>query len=174
MTAATFLLLALPALQTTSPLTTGTRVRVTVRDNTGQQVHVGPLRTFDSSALSLSTDDAAAHYVSLARSSITRIEISRGTRSRWKSGALLGGVLGLAAIALVDAGCSQDCSSPKGGEIAAAVGGGLLVGGGVGALMRTESWQSLPWAVGPARTTRILPGAAVGSRAAALRFTLRF
>jgi hypothetical protein len=172
-TAATFLLLALPALQT-SPLTTGTRVRVTVRDDTGQRVHVGPLRTFDSSVLSLSTADAGAHYVSVPRSSITRIEVSRGTRSRWRSGALLGGVLGLAAIALVDVGCSQDCNSPKGGAIAAAVGGGLVVGAGVGALMRTERWESQPWAVGPARTTRILPGAAVGSRAAALRLTLRF
>jgi hypothetical protein len=174
MTAATFLLLALPALQTTSPLTTGTRVRVTVREAAGQRVHVGPLRTFDSSVLSLSTEEGGAHYVSLARSSITRIEVSRGTHSRWKTGALLGGVLGLAAIALVDAGCSQDCSSPKGGEIAAAVGGGLLVGAGVGALMRNERWESLPWAVGPARSARILVAPAVGSRAAAFRLTLRF
>src|SRR5215211_4915791 len=129
MTAAAFLLLALPALQSpaVSPLTTGTRVRVSVRETGGgERMHVGALRSFDSTVLALGTD-AGAHYISLPRSFITRVEISRGQRSQARMGALLGGVLGLAAVALSDIGCGQDCSSPKAGVIAAAVGGGVLV-----------------------------------------------
>jgi hypothetical protein len=163
MTAVTFLLLALPALQSpaVSPLTTGARVRVTVRETGGgERVHVGALRSFDSSVLALGTD-AGAHYISLPRSFITRVEISRGSRSQARLGALLGGVLGLTGIVLADSVCGQDCNSPKSGVIAAAVGGGVLVGAGVGAMMHREQWESLPWAVGPARSTRFPAGTVV-------------
>jgi hypothetical protein len=175
MPAAALVLLLLPVVQGTpaaSPLTTGTRVRVTTREAGAERVRVGPLRTFDGQNLTLSTEGGPSH-VSLPRTSITRIEVSRGRRGHAASGALLGAVLGLAVVALKDVGCGEDCTreGASTGFILAAVGGGTLLGGGVGMAVRSERWESLPWAVGPARRASVvpLPPAPLGLRVA-LRF----
>src|SRR5262245_20760330 len=154
MPAAALVLLFLPLLQapTSSPLTPGTRVRVTTREAGGPELSlVGPLSTFDSQTLALSVE-GGPDRVALRRPSITRIEVSRGKRGHAGMGLLLGAVLGLTAVVLHDAGCEPDCSESdsKAGFAAAAIGGGALVGAGVGALLRSERWESLPWAVGPA------------------------
>jgi len=159
MPAAAFVLLVLPVVQatSTSPLTTGTRVRVTVREPSApERTLVGPLRTFDSQTLTLSTNGTSDH-LALSRSSITRIEISRGRRGHTRSGILLGAVLGLAAVALKDVGCGADCDSSgtSAGFVAGAVAGGALVGAGVGTLVRSERWESVPWAVAPARRASV-------------------
>ncbi len=160
MPAAALVLLVLPVLQspsTTSPLTPGARVRVTVREPIdGKRTVVGPLRTFDSQMLTLTTE-GSADQVSLSRSGITRIEISRGRRSQARRGILLGAVLGLAVVALKDVGCGADCaaSNPSAAFVAGAVAGGALAGAGVGTLMRSERWESLPWAAGPAQRSSV-------------------
>jgi hypothetical protein len=156
MPAAALVLLLLPSMQSpnTSPLTPGTRIRVTVRQPIdGRRTVVGPLRTFDSQLLTLTTE-GSGDQVSLSRSGITMIEISRGRHSQVRRGLLAGAVLGLAVVALKDVGCGQDCESSdtSAAFVAGAIGGGALLGAGVGAFMRSESWQSLPWAVGPARS----------------------
>ena len=66
-------------------------------------------------------------------------------------GLLLGLVLGLSAVALKDAGCGPDCEKPSTGFVVGAVAGGALAGAGIGTMVRSERWESLPWAVGPAR-----------------------
>ena len=159
MTATALLLLVLPVLQSpsVSPLTPGTRVRVTVREPIdGRHTVIGPLRTFDSQMLTLTTE-GSANQVSLSRSGITMIEISRGRRSQAGRGLLLGAVLGLAVVALKDVGCNgPDCNNDTSAAfIGGAVAGGALVGAGVGALMRSERWESLPWAAGPARRSSV-------------------
>jgi hypothetical protein len=175
MPAAALALLVVPLLQTpaTSPLTTGTRVRVTVREANGQRTLVGPLRTFDSQTLALSSSDGPDH-VALPRSSITRIEVSRGKRGHALTGFFLGAVLGLAAVALKDAGCEPDCDTEgsNGGFAVAAIGGGALLGTGVGALMRSERWESVPWAVGPPRRAGL--GVLPSPGGLGVRVTLRF
>src|SRR5262245_16522517 len=160
MPALAFALLILPLAQgAASPLTPGARVRVTVREpGHAERQLVGPLRTFDNQTLTLSTDDAGGH-VSLPRPTITRLEVYRGRRGHTGIGLLLGAVLGLAAVAIKDAGCGPDCDGSSAGFIAGVVGGGAVLGAGVGTVVKTDRWESLPWAVGPARSTA-LPGGA--------------
>ena len=115
----------------------------------------------------ISTDDSGNH-VALPRPNITRLEISRGRKGHTGMGLLLGLVLGLSAVALKDAGCGQDCEKPSTGFVVGAVAGGALVGAGIGTMIRSERWESLPWAVGPARRT------AVPISGPGLKVTLRF
>jgi hypothetical protein len=159
---AAVLLLVLPVAQPQagSPLTPGARVRVTVREaGGGARTHVGPLRTFDGATLTLSTADAA-NPVSLARSSISRIEVSRGRHGNAGRGALIGAVLGLAVVALSESACEGECEPRDnyGLLVAGATVGGAVVGAGVGTLMKSERWESLPWAVGRAHTSVVIRG----------------
>lgn len=167
MNVAPLLLLVLPLAQpsTSSPLTTGTRVRVTVRDDGTERRMVGPLRTFDGEALTLSPEGGAGP-VSLSRGTITRIEVSRGSRGRAGRGALIGAVLGLAAIAIAESTRGEDYEAPDnyGLIVAGSIGGGALVGAGIGAMVRSERWEPQPWAVGRARS----------AAAPAVKVTLRF
>jgi hypothetical protein len=160
MPVATLVLLVLPLAQSpaSSPLTPGVRVRVTVREAGGtSRTHVGPLRTFDGEALTLTAGDSAQHSVSLARPSITRVEVSRGRRGNAGRGALLGAVLGLAVVALSESGCEGECEPRDnyGLLVAGATVGGAAVGAGIGSLMRSERWESLPWAAGPPRRASV-------------------
>jgi hypothetical protein len=146
------LLLPLPQSPSTSPLTTGTRVRVTARGDGPERRLVGPLRTFDGEALTLIPEGSADH-VTVPRETITRIEVSRGSRSRAGRGALIGAVLGLAAIAIAESTRGENYEAPDnyGLIVAGSIAGGAVVGAGVGALMRSEKWEAQPWAVGPGR-----------------------
>lgn len=155
MIVAPLLLLLLPVPQSSpasSPLTTGTRVRVTVREDGGERRLVGPLRTFDGEALTL-TPEGGTGRVTVPRTKITRIDVSRGSRSRAGRGALVGAVLGLAAIAIAESTRGEDYEAPDnyGLIVAGSIAGGAVVGAGVGALLRSENWESQPWAVGPPR-----------------------
>jgi hypothetical protein len=158
MAVAALVLLVLPFAQASSvsPLTPGTRVRVTATESGGTRTFVGPLRTFDGDALTLATTDSADR-VTLPRRTITRIEVSRGQRGHAGRGALIGAVLGLAIVAGAELGCSGECEPPEnyGVLVAGAIAGGGLVGAGVGAIVKSESWESLPWAVGPARRASV-------------------
>ena len=161
------LLLPLPQSSSSSPLTIGTRVRVTVREDGSERRLVGPLRTFDSEALALTTEDGGER-LSLPRANITRIEVSRGSRSHAGKGFLVGAVLGLAAIAVVEAAHGDNYEAPDnyGLIVAGSVAGGALVGAGIGALMRSERWEAQPWAVGPGRRA----GTPVSVNIVSLRF----
>jgi hypothetical protein len=161
MPVAALVLLALPFAQAQagSPLTPGTRVRVTVREAAGARTHVGPLRTFDGDALTLNPVDGADH-LSLARPSITRIEVSRGRHGNAGRGVLIGAVLGLAVVALSESACEGECEPRDnyGLLVAGATVGGAITGAGVGALMKSERWEALPWAVGPPRRASVPVG----------------
>ena len=169
MPAVALVLLVVPLLQgSASPLTPGARVRATAREpGRVERTLVGSLRTFDSEKLTLSTDESG-NFVALPRPTITRLEISRGRKGHTVMGLLLGTVLGLSAVALKDAGCEPDCDDTSTGFIVGAVAGGALVGAGIGTMVRSERWESLPWAVGPARR------AGARSSGPGLRLTLRF
>ena len=83
--------------------------------------------------------------------SLTKIEVSRGQKSKTASGALIGGAVGLAAGGIVGAAlCSgePDCPEPRWLVGAAYVGGiGLVVGAGIGAIIGTitkvDRWETV-------------------------------
>lgn len=160
------LLMTLPLAQATpvSPLTPGTRVRVTVREASGERTVTGPLRTFDSQALTLTSN--GARHVSLPRSTITKIEVSRGHRRRVGEGALVGAVAGLAVFALIEASCTGECepAENRAALAAGAVAVGAVAGAGVGALARSERWEPVPWAVSGPRSTRLRPALSLSLR----------
>ena len=117
---------------------------VTVVDDQGfQMLHRGTLQSFSYRA-------------------IARLERSAGRQSQWKTGLLYGGGAGVGAGLLYGAlvsgacdtltlgGATQECAE-VGAEVALlaaltwGAGGGLL-GAGVGALVRRESWADIPFA----------------------------
>ncbi len=126
----------------------GERVRVrTVSDSPGKVI--GVLKTREPAYLVVHSEDATP--TTIAWADISRLEVSRGTKSNAGKGALIGGGvgagIGVFAVVLTCAGDSplvEDCG-------AAEVAGGLLIasiGAGVGALIgmaaRTEKWVDVP------------------------------
>ncbi len=134
------------AQQTPQP---GQRVRISLADD--DRV-TGTLVRLPSDSLVLETADATRAY---PRSAITQLELSRGSRSHWKTGAVVGAVTGAVATFLVlnsgspsstnicDSEHNQDAIG-KGPCLAlAGLAGGLggaLLGGVVGSLLHGEAW----------------------------------
>lgn len=131
---------------------TGQRVRITLADD-GRLA--GGLAGLSSDELVLQMGVTTR---TLARSSIARLEVSRGTRSRWKAGALVGAAVGaVGTFAVLNSGSSTStnmCDSEHNQDAAgmgtclavAGVGGGLgggLLGGLVGSLLHTERWEEV-------------------------------
>jgi len=112
-------------------------------------------------------------------SAVSKLETPAGRRSNWdkgaKTGAILGGVAGL-ALGVAFASCDDDWLCPTGfgqkaGTVASstAIGGlaGGIVGAVIGAMSSREAWQEVP--VGPARIG-ILPQASGFVVTASMRF----
>ena len=86
--------------------------------------------------------------------SVTRLDVHLGRKSHERQGAYIGGMIGAGLGALMGAavanGCIVSCQSPSADEqsqVAGAFLGGVtfgLIGGGVGALIRTDLWEEIP------------------------------
>jgi hypothetical protein len=100
--------------------------------------------------------DAAGSTRSYERNAIRRLEVSRGSRSRWLEGGVAGLVIGATATYLVshsggttslcDRSANQDAMSSAEcvGLVAAGAAGGAAIGVLIGGRIRSERWYHLP------------------------------
>jgi hypothetical protein len=118
-------------------------------------------------AIEIAREDGSV--LSVPVTSIAKLQVSSGRKRRTLVGALCGAALGV-GITLIGTRCEHPayCEDNAGYRTAGLVilgGGGALLGAGVGALIRTERWTTVPI---PA------PERISARRGATLAFTLRF
>lgn len=134
---------------------TGDRVRVT----TSTMVAVGEVTTVDNQGFQVLDQGAMQSF---SYDDIARLERSAGRQSQWKTGLMYGGGAGVGAGVLYGALVSSTCDvltlgtasnecAETGAQVALVAGltwgaAGGLVGAGVGALIRREAWDDIPFA----------------------------
>lgn len=118
----------------------GTRVRVTVPAVEDWPI-TGVLRRAGTDTLWLEREGIE---LAIPRAQIERFQVSRGRRSHWFTGALVGGLVGAGAGAVPAIGLAQAGYDDT--EILAVAGFGIgaAAGGILGALIRSERWQVAP------------------------------
>jgi hypothetical protein len=124
----------------------GARVRVTAPD-LGITKQAATFDVLEGGTLVVTADSTM--YCPLR--SVTQLEVHAGRRSKWGTGAVVGGVVGGAGGALAlglfcqgYAAPGHDCSSDmKSGFLGGALGGALL-GMGIGAAITTDRWEEVP------------------------------
>lgn len=133
----------------------GDRVRVT----TSMMVAVGEVTTMDNQGFQVLERGALQSF---SYADIARLERSAGRQSLWKKGLMYGGGTGVGAGVLYGALVSSTCDvltlgaasnecAETGAQVALVAGlawgaAGGLVGAGVGALIRREAWDDIPFA----------------------------
>ena len=124
-------------------LKVGDHVRVTAPTFSPRRIE-GIVARIDARTLTIvSTADTASRE--LPRSDIATIEVARGTRSRWRTGALIGAGWGLGlGLLLSNPPSSATGFSVDGGALAAGVVAGAAMGGLIGALLKTDRWIAVP------------------------------
>lgn len=141
-----FLLLRAALPLTAQQLEPGTRVRMRPPCDTGGSCSpiIGLLHRISADSVEIVAGDGRLHTLQLTPT--TRLDVSRGNRSRIAEG-LAGGLLaGIIAGAIADA----QCSNPSGDDSICGlwylitVPPGILVGGIVGATFKTEWWLPPP------------------------------
>ena len=146
----TLILATLPAatrmaLQDTAPLAAGQRVRVTAPASSPTPI-VGAFARLATDTLVIETP---ASVWRIPRGSVTRIDVSRGTKSHAGQGALYGGIVG-AGVAAVALGTSSLCADLEAGGTCAVVGAagggvaGALLGALIGSATKSERWKEVP------------------------------
>lgn len=121
------------------PIRTGARLRVTTATSPAV---VGTLASRDATTLTLATDGNDAPR-RLDLSAITRLEVSRGRKSHWLAGLLVGAAAGAAFGAYACSGSGLDCSEGETAPAIAYLGAiGAASGALVGALIRTTRWET--------------------------------
>jgi hypothetical protein len=130
----------------------GSRLRISVAD---QPELVGTVLGRRDSILYLgraSNANGVADTIGIDQAAIRRVEVSHGTRGHVLTGMLIGGAAGTGL------GAAVACNNCFGGPVAGAIlggGSGLLIGGVIGALTRSERWVSIaPNDVGRSTTER--------------------
>jgi hypothetical protein len=119
------------------PIPAGARLRVTTATSPAV---VGTLAGRDATTLTLATDDSDAPR-RLDLSAITRLEVSRGRKSHWLAGLLVGGAAGAALGAYYCSG--MNCNDGETAPAIAFFGAiGAASGALVGALIRTTRWET--------------------------------
>ncbi len=133
------------------PIEPDSRIRVTA-PNVGADKVVGTFLGAAGDTLRVQTESQAPLAIPFAF--VTRLDVSRGKKSRVVRGAVLVGVIGAVVGGAVGLVTPQfACETPSGcpvdwGEAGklAALGGviGAAVGGGIGALTKTDRWEKVP------------------------------
>jgi hypothetical protein len=145
------LLIGLACLLTTALLRTaaaqvspGDRVRVTTPDR----------GRYDGTLVALPPDSIVVDTLRISLVAVTQLELHHGQKSKWATGAIIGGVaLGAATAAVVIAGCDpwgsheEYCSISDAGFVAVTAAGavaGAAIGGAFGALSKSDRWEEVP------------------------------
>lgn len=125
------------------PLKPGDRVRVTAPAVSPRRIE-GIVSRIDAETLTIvSTADTASREV--PRSLIGTLEVARGTRSRWKGGAIAGAAWGVGLGLLIsNPPSSSTGTSVNGGGLAAGIVVGAAMGAGIGAMLKTDRWMPVP------------------------------
>ena len=125
------------------PLKIGDRVRVTAPKFSPGRIDGIVVRIDEQTLTIVSATEEARHE--LPRSSIATIEVARGTRSRWKGGALVGAGWGVGlGLLLSNPPSSATEFSVDGGALAAGIAAGAAMGALVGAMRKTDRWITVP------------------------------
>lgn len=139
--------------QESSVIVPGARVRITGFESGRSASHAGMVVTAgrDTVVLRLDRGDEAMPF---AMAGITRIELSRGLKAHTGAGIGLGLLAGFGVGALVGYNSCGTCGGGEDDQISKLLGalawggiiggGGMLVGGLVGAHHRTERWDKVP------------------------------
>jgi hypothetical protein len=123
-------------------VTIGDRVRVTAPSVSPKTIQ-GSLAAADRERLSVST--AAGTRVEVPRSRIAKLEVMRGSKSRWGIGALIGAGAGaLLGVVASNPPSSADHFQVDGGAVAVCGVVGAAAGALVGAVLRTDRWTTVP------------------------------
>jgi hypothetical protein len=136
--------LAAPAIADEAvPLSAGTRVRVTAPELLSRRV-TGTLAAAGEREIVLALSSTERRTI--PRSTVTRLEWSRGRHGHALAGAAVGALLG-GAFAAVASGLACDveiCEGSPASAFLVCAGLGALPGAGIGALVRTERWVDAP------------------------------
>jgi hypothetical protein len=139
------------AAQGAEPLPTGQRIRI-VSAELGRRTLTGRLFAIDDETLLLKVANRA-EPLRLHRSSVERLDVSRGRRGHAGTGAVIGAVgglpLGVLSIAIATGGEGQ--AAPGDLAFVGCVAYGAAIGALIGSAVRTERWDhvSLSVAVAP-------------------------
>jgi hypothetical protein len=137
--------------------------RVRLRTASTSEARTGVVESWTPAELVIRPEPDAVP-LRVPRGEITSLEVSRGTRRHPLAG-LLGGALAWGAIVGLTAAFSTLDESGLGAP--AFIGGMLVVGTGVGALVQTERWEPVP-------ASRLSVAVVPAPRGAQVRFSLRF
>jgi hypothetical protein len=150
--------------QAGSPLKPGDRIRVWA--STIPTGAVGEVVNAEPDVLRIRLPDRP-EPIDVPVTAVTRLQRSLGTRRNTGKGALIGGLVGAAAGAafVAVASGSEGCEGSCGGWalIFGALGGGAgaIVGTGVGALQKTDRWETMPAGRVGVRVVPVRQGAGV-------------
>ncbi len=130
----------------------GDKVRVSHDCATRCQEDRGTVDAIDADSIVLRTGQDQSR-VAILLPSIARLRVVRGQKSRWVTGAVIGGVvLGAATAGAVVAFCdpsgrSPNCSPTTGQFVTATAAGAVVVaaiGAGLGSLSKSDRWEDVP------------------------------
>lgn len=130
----------------------GVRVRVSTAPASSPNWIVGTLIAVTNDRLAIRAQPDSGREIEIARTAVTRLEVSHGQRSRWLKGLGLGFLVGTGAGAVLGevAIGEGDLAPGHRALIGAALGAplGALTGVVIGALSKSERWQEIPVTVG--------------------------
>ena len=128
------------------PVTVGTRVRVTAPDL--------DIDKYDGTVAAVRGDTLTVGTVQVPLASVTRLDVHKGRKGNVGKGAIIGTLVGVPTGLALGVFYQQACSNTSDiGETclalipigAVAVGlAGALVGGTIGALIKTDRWEEVP------------------------------
>jgi hypothetical protein len=136
--------------QASLPITVGSKVRL-LAPMTIEGEQKGIIQQVDEKSLTLNLTNRTS--ITVARSAITRLEVSTGQKRQWLKGMVIGAVIegvGLAATATIQQDCSASsssgslCFSSRAEALGVGVAAGALVGAGIGALFKGDRWSAVP------------------------------
>jgi hypothetical protein len=130
----------------------GDRVRVSTAPVGSRSAWmVGSVIAATGAHLTIRPERDSAQEIGIPRTTITRMEVSRGQKSRWLAGLGLGFLGGAAAGAAVGyhlgSGSSGDLFGPEASAIIVAIPGalgGALIGVVIGSVIKVDRWQVVP------------------------------